>query len=67
MSELTEQEVLRLTDRRSPLGRQRLVAQRYQQRFSGERSRERRSGEVEGHAVRDAAGRCRRVGEYSTV
>jgi hypothetical protein len=33
----------------------------------GERSRERRSGEVEGHAVRDAAGRCRRVGEYSTV
>jgi hypothetical protein len=32
----------------------------------GERSRERRSEEVEGHAVRYAAGRCRRVGEYST-
>jgi hypothetical protein len=32
----------------------------------GERSRERRGQEVEGHAVRDAAGRCRRVGEYST-
>ena len=35
MSELTEQEVLRLTDGRSPPGRQRLVAQRHQQRFSG--------------------------------
>jgi hypothetical protein len=32
----------------------------------GERSRKRRSEEVEGHAVRYAAGRCRRVGEYST-
>ena len=37
MSEFTEQEVLRLTGGRSPPGRQRLVAQRYQQGFSGER------------------------------
>jgi hypothetical protein len=35
MSELTEQEVPRLTGGRSPLGRQRLVVQRYQQCFSG--------------------------------
>ena len=66
MSEFTEQEVLRLTDGRSPPGWQTGGAAAPAAFLPGERSRERRSEKVEGHAVRDAAGRCRRVGEYST-